>query len=278
MQFVEIAHFSGEQDPSMLCMQFAQVGINHKIKNDENGARLYVPESQADQAIKWLAMVTRQSAAEPVKTFSLRATWRAFPVTCALVIAGLLGYLLVRLGGDSKQAWQLINLLTFTIPNRPFEASFKDGFEVWRLITPVFLHFFFLHILFNGLGIWELGRRLEYQIGSINVFISFLAIGVFSNCMNYIFEPNNLFGGLSGVVYGFLGMVWVFYLKSRKMVFYFPKGVYIFALVWLVGGVLDLFRFFGVHMANGAHIAGLICGVALGYLFPVPEKTQHIRH
>ena len=64
----------------------------------------------------------------------------------------------------------------------PMFVQLREG-EVWRLITPVFLHGSFLHILFNMLWLWMLGRQVEERTKKWQYISVSLIIGVVSNTL-----------------------------------------------------------------------------------------------
>ena len=98
--------------------------------------------------------------------------WQRAPATLALLGLSILGFLLVYL--PFPFSW--VSYLTFT----PFEIRgemirFGEmGGQYWRLLTPAFLHFGWLHIVFNGLWLWELGHRVELLLGSRMLLALFL--------------------------------------------------------------------------------------------------------
>ncbi len=180
------------------------------------------------------------------------------PVTKFLLFFSI-GIFLTRFKPELFKA--TLDLLFFNDPSRePFE-SLKAG-EYWRLITPIFLHFNFFHILFNGMWIKELGKIIENEKGPV-MFVFFVAvIAIFSNTLQYI-ASGPQFGGLSGLVYGLLGYLWVYGNLNESADFKLPKrdvtlmvGWYFLCLTGLIGPI-----------ANIAHGAGLAAGM-LWALFP----------
>ena len=74
-------------------------------------------------------------------------------------------------------------------------------------------------------------------------------------------------GGMSGVVYGLLGYVWMKSIYDRSSGFTMPQSTLIIMLVWLFFCMVpDLtYNLFKFHVANWAHGVGLIVGLILGY-------------
>jgi GlpG protein len=76
----------------------------------------------------------------------------------------------------------------------------------------------------------------------------------------------SLFGGISGVVFGLLGIAW---MKSRfdwSAGFHVPRAMVIWAIAWFALGLTPWDReLLGANMANWAHGAGLVLGVLIGY-------------
>lgn len=62
----------------------------------------------------------------------------------------------------------------------PYEAMLGTG-QVWRLITPAFLHFSFVHLAFNLVIFYEFGRRVEAVLGSKRFALMALGIVLVSN-------------------------------------------------------------------------------------------------
>lgn len=131
--------------------------------------------------------------------------------------------------------------------------------QVWRLITPIFLHFSILHILFNMWWMWGLGAGLEQRKGSLWYLLFVLLTGCFSTTVQGLIYPFS--GGMSGVVYAILGYVWMAGKFRPQERIALTTDTVVIMLGWLVLGFLG---FLG-NMANYAHLAGLAMGVMIGY-------------
>jgi len=195
---------------------------------------------------------------------------RAAPVSLALIALSVLGFLLVYLGPVS---W--VSALTYN----PFtlqggEPAFApQGGEYWRLVTPVFLHFGWLHIVFNSLWCWELGRRIEQEIGPGNLVGLFLVIAAVSNFAQHLVTGPVLFGGLSGVVYGWLGFGAVAgRLNPRWQGMAPAPPILLFMVGWLLVCLFGLVDVLGFSVANAAHVGGLLSGAGLGALFALAHR------
>ena len=140
--------------------------------------------------------------------------------------------------------------------------------EIWRLFTPMFIHFGILHILFNMLWLRDLGSMIEAREGSLRLLVVVLLTSAGSNLAQYgISVPmlgggSPVFGGMSGVVYGLLGYIWMRGKFDPSTRLFLHKNTGTMMLVWLVlcfTGMLG-------PVANLAHLFGLLIGMALGYL------------
>ena len=133
--------------------------------------------------------------------------------------------------------------------------------EVWRLITPIFLHFSFFHILFNMFWVHDLGGQIEKRKGS-RFFLLFIVItAIISNLLQFKLG-GPAFGGMSGVVYGLFGYVWI------KCKFDPGDGLFIHqtTAIIMLGWFFLCFAVSDFGIANWAHAGGLITGTTWGYI------------
>jgi GlpG protein len=223
------------------------------------------------------------SVAESASSRLARLVWSfmKLPVTLFTIVITLLFYP-VAWGIEFNQFGEWFSAMTFV----PFEltraglvfgsvSDMQARAEYWRLLSPMFIHFSLLHIVFNLLWFWELGRRIESDLGSAELVLIMLATSLCANVMQYVMTGPSLFGGMSGVVFGLLGftLVWSRMLPARSIAM--PDAVYIFMFVFLAlgfFGVIDLLQL--GSMANGAHLGGLLAGLLLGSAFALLERRN----
>jgi GlpG protein len=133
--------------------------------------------------------------------------------------------------------------------------------ELWRLITPIFIHMDFMHIFFNMWWLRDLGSMIEGRQSTLQLLLLVLVIAVCSNLAQfYLAGPG--FGGMSGVVYGLFGYICIrgkFDPGSGLLLH--PTNVTLM-IIWFFLCLIHVIP----HVANGAHGAGLVVGMAWGYL------------
>ncbi len=130
--------------------------------------------------------------------------------------------------------------------------------QLWRLLTPIFLHFMLLHILFNMMWLWDLGGMVEKNQSSGFLLFFVVSIGILANVIQYL-STGPAFGGMSGVVYGLLGYIWMRSFKPASG-YSLNNTVVVLMIVWLILGYTGILGPIG----NAAHLSGLILGVAYG--------------
>ena len=271
-----------EEDLLPLTALLHQKGVPHRIYEAQGRQVVKVASPEAAGAVRELYAAWRRgdvtievnrsprSSRSPAPPAS--ALWRGAPVTLVLIALSIAGFLILLVNAPLE--W--LSLFTFTSfsveDGQVFFGQF--GQQYWRLITPAFLHFGWLHIVFNCLWLWELGSRVERQMGALNMIGFFLVIALVSNSAQYLFGGPGIFGGMSGVVYGLLGFAWVGATMQPRWVFKPSPAIMLFMVGWLVVclvGVVEVLGFGAV--ANAAHVGGLLAGAALGATFGLLSRA-----
>jgi len=210
----------------------------------------------------------------------LNAVWRV-PVTFGLIVLTALLFP-VTLGiddGDVDGWFEALSLLQFSVVGNKvyfvdLPMTLASG-EYWRLLTPMFLHFGILHLVFNMLWFWEIGRRIEQVNNGLLLLLLVLVSSLGSNLLQYAMTGPGFFGGMSGVVFGLLAysLAWSRLLPSRDMGL--ANSIYIFMLGFLVFGFSGLFDLLGLgNLANWAHLGGLLAGGGFGLLVVAGVKLR----
>ncbi len=148
--------------------------------------------------------------------------------------------------------------------------------ELWRLVTPIFLHFDLLHLIFNGLWLFQLGPLVEQAYGRSRFVVLCLVSGVagFAASVAYRWESLRHVpvpgGGASGVVFALIGVsLTAGYLKksrgTRELRAGLGKGL-VYGLVFSLLPGVDLM----------AHLGGGVAGALLGLLLADREQARRV--
>jgi membrane associated rhomboid family serine protease len=213
------------------------------------------------------------------------------PVIKWLLIANAASYLLFGFGG---RMFYIGGIPLEYFANTYFGLMPLDhGFYPWQLITYQFLHFDFMHILYNMVfGLWMFGMEVEHVWGAKRFLTFYLVCGVIAGIFQLvlapILEPGSVVTalgqgiptiGASGAVYGVL-VAFAMMFPDRYIFIYFllpVKAKYlIFGLI--VFGVLSVGGQGAI--ANLAHLGGAAAGYAyvlvLARRFPFQRFIEQI--
>ena len=137
----------------------------------------------------------------------------------------------------------------------------KSG-HIWRVITPIFLHFGFMHVIFNLYWLHFLGGGLEGRLGSLKFALFILFTAALSNVGQYIVEGSPSFGGMSGVNYALFGYIWIRGGRDPSFGLQLDQSTITILLIWFAICFTGLVG----NIANTAHTMGLVIGAAWGWL------------
>jgi len=154
-------------------------------------------------------------------------------------------------------------------------ANLSRG-QVWRAITPIFIHYGWPHLIFNVLCLYSFGSQIEDRRGSRLMLGLVLLLAVTSNVGQAVESSARYlgpqFGGLSGVVYGLFGFLYVKTRYDNRAGYFLSPITSFMAILWFglcIGGQFPpLNRILPddmTHVANSAHAVGLAVGVAVAY-------------
>lgn len=190
---------------------------------------------------------------------------RVWPVaTFALLAVNFIFFGLEILAGGSEQTSVLLNL------GAAFGPYLRRG-EYWRLVTPMFLHAGWWHILGNSYALFVLGPILERVYGYGRYLTLYVAAGVGGAALSMALAKN-VSVGASGAIFGVAGAMLVTGYAHRHVIP--PRWGRAFGRGMLPFIVLNLAIGASVHVIdNWCHLGGLAAGALLALVIPPPRPT-----
>ena len=131
--------------------------------------------------------------------------------------------------------------------------------ELWRPITPIFIHLGVAHILFNMMWLKSMGGPIEFVRGTRRFILLCLILAV-TSCLAQLFWSGPSFGGMSGVVFGLIGYVWMKGKTQPHLGIGLEQQTVVYSFLWLflcMTGALGA-------IANAAHLVGFVMGILIG--------------
>jgi membrane associated rhomboid family serine protease len=190
---------------------------------------------------------------------------RIFPaLTYALIAANLVMFYLEIIGGEPFiLKWAFI----------PGEFSADPVGEAPTLVTAMFMHGGWMHLIGNMLYLWIFGDNVEDRFGRLRFFAFYLVAGVLASFTQYALDPGSAIPnvGASGAIAGVLGAYLLLFPRSRVHVLLgrqvAPVPAFLALGLWFgvqlvsgVGALADTAQTEGGGIAYGAHVGGFVAG------------------
>lgn len=165
----------------------------------------------------------------------------------------ILMYLIMTFNGGSENPWTLM------IYGAKINEFIVYG-DWWRLITPIFLHIGFSHLLFNGLVIYFLGIELEMIIGHFRFFALYLLSGLLGNAASFALN-SSISAGASTAIFGMFATTIVL-----AKLYPYHTGIQRLSRDYLALIVINVIAgFFSQSIDNAGHIGGMLGGYLAMY-------------
>ena len=243
------------EEAAKLLTDFRLNPADPKYRAEAKSASELRAEAEKDEARYRKRLSDRRHLFRPLRDYGFG------PLTFVLIVISVVVCLLSRLGNDPRPILGLfITDFTTVDPFGPRLPEILHG-QVWRLITPIFIHFGLLHILFNMLWLRDLGSMIEGRQSSRLLAVLVLVIAAGSNLAQFWYG-GPVFGGMSGVVYGLLGYIWMRGKFDPGSGLYLHPSTVTMMIIWFFACFTPIIP----HVANAAHAAGLVMGIVWGYL------------
>ncbi len=234
------------------------------------------------------AMPAQSGGVGPLAGANVRQ--QSIPVTIAIIVLSVIASFATNFGNPrsrgnrttlEQEAYYELSFADwrdYLSSSNPNEAVREDPYvairrgELWRLITPMFMHGDAMHLAFNMLWVFFLGSAIERLHGSFFFLLLVLGtqiVGILVHVMlsGMDFLPAALHGspfaiGASGAVYGLFGYLWIRpAIDPDYPIRLVPMNIALM-LGWLVICMTPLIP----NVANGAHLGGLFAGMLVALI------------
>ena len=200
-------------------------------------------------------------------------------ITITIIILNAIAWLFeLNLPDDVRQAF----LTVYGVVPADFHAS--------TLITSMFLHGSWMHVIGNMWYLWIFGDNVEDRLGHGRFIIFYLACGIVAAVGQILIDPASPLPtiGASGAIAGVMGAYFVLYPRSRVLtlvplilwweIFEMPAivllGFWFLMQLFSAGAIAITSSTGGGGVAFMAHVAGFLCGAGAIFVFRQPERPE----
>ena len=214
---------------------------------------------------------------------------RSFPiVNWLLIISNAAVFVLLELPLRSGQLNQFV--LTYGLV--PVRLSDAQPWSVVTILTSMFLHGGWIHLISNMWALFIFGDNVEGRMGPGRYLIFYLLSGVVASLTQVVIDPASRLPmvGASGAIAGVLGAYLILFPSARVLtlvpLFFLPWFVEVPAFIYLgiwfllqfLSGVLALDMSTMGGVAYWAHIGGFVCGLLLVRAFARRSQAYYRRY
>ncbi len=216
---------------------------------------------------------------------------RRFPVVtvgliAVCVVVWIVELLAPALGVSRNEIYYYAGVIPLEVTEQA-DLVQGDPLPWWAsLVTSMFLHGGWLHIIFNMLFLWIFGNNVEDTMGRVKFLLFYLLCGLAASAAQVAIDPSSTVPtvGASGAIAGVLGAYIVLFPRARVLS---VITLFIFFPVIMVPAWVLLVIWFGLQLVQGlaalgaqtevaffAHVGGFVAGVALVWVFTTPKSRR----
>lgn len=144
-----------------------------------------------------------------------------------------------------------------------------DPSQLWRLVSPMFVHIGWEHFFFNSMTLYVFGYQLEEIFGSRHFLLLYVLSGIMGNVFVLFLTPNVVAAGASTSLFGLFGAMVVLRYYSRNP--YLQSLGQRYVALLLINLALGLFR---PEISLVGHIGGVVGGALAGVFLPIREEQE----
>ncbi|WP_107943336.1 rhomboid family intramembrane serine protease [Metasolibacillus sp. FSL H7-0170] len=187
---------------------------------------------------------------------------KMYPVVSTIIALNIIAHLVTRIPGLGTE------LFYAGVSHNGLIAA---G-EWWRMITSMFLHAGFLHILFNMFSLFLFGPELEKIAGKMRFLTIYFLAGIFGGIVTFVTQDADYASvGASGAIFGIIGAFGGLLFYMRHVM---PQLRQIILPIIVISVIMT---FLQPNINIASHLGGLVTGFALGLFYFKPKNMLRWR-
>jgi len=213
-------------------------------------------------------------------------------VNYALIAINVLVFVFLQgMGGNEKFTYAFSTVPAEILTGKDITAGVLEPTPIpvyFTLITSMFMHGGWAHLLGNMLFLWVFGDNIENRIGHMRYLIFYLVCGIIASLSHvFVSGSDSLIPslGASGAISGVLGG-YLLLFPSRRVRVIMGRGIttvpaFVALGIWIVFQVISQMGVLGGDQGGGgvayaAHIGGFVAGLALIKLFDIGTQKDTV--
>ena len=234
---------------------------------DADKEKLMIPSGQMTSFLELERTLPEVLVSQTVEDYVMHRPRRYPYLTYALIALNILIWLWQEASGGSEQTEVLLRMGAMN------PLLILSG-EWYRLLTAVFLHIGWLHLLMNLAGLFIFGSRLERKISAGEMALIYLGGGIVGNLASLLYhwlqQDYQVIGaGASGGIYALMGaLLTVTYLTKKRAGGLDAYAIFLYFIIGLAAGAANM------QIDLAAHLGGFALGFLLAVPFTQRRKVQ----
>ena len=180
-------------------------------------------------------------------------------VNLTIVGANIVLFIALSFIGDTEE------LLFMIRHGANYTSAVLEGGEYYRLVTSMFLHFGFEHLMNNMVTFVLIGWNLEIEIGGIKFLLIYILSGLGGNILSAWYDIQtmdySISAGASGAIFGIIGALLYVAMRNRGHI-----GDISGRRILVMIAISLYYGFSSSGVDNLAHVGGLVTGFLSGVL------------
>jgi membrane associated rhomboid family serine protease len=253
-----------ERNGNRLIIVFLSLGIGLAVWF----IMVIIPGIHPDKAMRVSPIGARSGMAQLVKGLQFLKPEKGFAVTPLLLMANTLLFVVMVFKGLGFITFSTSGLVAF---GAVYEPALAKG-QWWRLVTGMFLHGGFMHLVMNMVSLYLAGLFLESTIGSKKFIVGYLLSGIIAGLVSLWWHDKPVVAvGASGAIFGLYGILLALIIFK---VFSAGMNKVLLVLLACTAGYSLLMGFLSKGIDNSAHLGGLLTGFLTGFFFLPSLRNQ----